>query len=226
MTAAPDKVRADFDRIAGILSERGERAELYECMLGAVPANCRTLLDVGSGAGRFARLAAGHAGHVTGIDISPRMTELARARSTGYHNLRFVCGDFMQHPFDDASFDCVLSRATMHHLQWGPAVTRMKDLLAPRGTLIVHDVRALTGWRDRVWSGARAVAAGEIGPWIRHRFQDHGELAHAWHDHGASESYLTMADVHALSEAHLPGARVVCHPLWRYSVVWQKDGTK
>jgi hypothetical protein len=38
----------------------------------------------------------------------------------------------------------------------------------------------------------------------------------------AHDSYLTLAQVHHLAQAILPGAQVRRHLFWRYSLVWKK----
>jgi SAM-dependent methyltransferase len=218
-----EKIRADFDRIARFLAVRPEEPEPYDhLLLSMVPASCRELLEVGCGSGRMARLLAGRAHHVIGIDASAQMIELARARATGVPSLDFVCDDFMTHSFAGQEFNCVFTITTLHHLEYGPALGRMKSLLAPGGTLIVHDVRAAAGASDWLGSGIRATARGEIAGWLARRMRTRGGLAQAWRDHGATDRYLDISGVHALCAEHLPGATIHNHPLWRYTIVWRK----
>ena len=216
------RVQSDFDRIARLLETRGEQDEPYDrFLLRQVPSPCERLLEVGSGPGRMARLLSKRAGRVTGIDASPQMVSLASARTPSGDNAHFICADFMTHDFGGERFDCVFSVTTFHHMSNVPALERMKTLLAPGGVLIVHDVRAVTGTRDLVASGLRATATGEILHWVAQRMRNRGELARAWHDHGATDEYLDMAGVRALCAAHLPGARIYNHPLWRYTIIWR-----
>ncbi|MEY4721497.1 MAG: hypothetical protein RIQ46_1222 [Pseudomonadota bacterium] len=77
------------------------------------------LLDVGTGTGRMAELFAARAAHVTGLDNSPEMLRIARARlqhlPADSHDL--VQGDFTALPFADASFDTVLFHQVLHYAQ-------------------------------------------------------------------------------------------------------------
>ena len=73
-----------------------------------------TVLDLGSGYGTDACLAAakvGGAGRVIGLDISKEEVRKATERATerGLSQCQFVVGDMEQQPFDDASFDVVIS---------------------------------------------------------------------------------------------------------------------
>lgn len=71
------------------------------------------VLDVGCGTGasvaRAAR-AVGARGHVTGIDISDTMLELARDRLREVANTACLMADAQTHAFDPDSFDAVISR--------------------------------------------------------------------------------------------------------------------
>ncbi len=71
------------------------------------------VLDVGSGLGGPARLIAAQRGcDVTGIDLTPEYVEVAErlTQRTGLgEQVRFVCGDALELPFDDASFDAAIT---------------------------------------------------------------------------------------------------------------------
>lgn len=70
----------------------------------------RSALDIGTGSGIHAFLAASHAAHVIGVDLNPRAIALARfnANLNGIDNVEFVQGD-MLHPVAGRSFDLVVA---------------------------------------------------------------------------------------------------------------------
>ena len=71
-------------------------------------------LDVGSGSGNLAELAAGAGARVTGIDLSPRLVEVAKARAEeGRYEIEYRVGDAENLDIDDASFDKVTSSVGM-----------------------------------------------------------------------------------------------------------------
>jgi ubiquinone/menaquinone biosynthesis C-methylase UbiE len=71
-------------------------------------------LDVGCGAGNVAELAAGAGAHVTGIDLSPRLIEVANARAeAGGYEIEYRVGDAENLDVEDASFDRVVSSVAM-----------------------------------------------------------------------------------------------------------------
>jgi SAM-dependent methyltransferase len=75
------------------------------------------VLDLGSGAGMDSLIAAlmvGPEGTVTGIDMTPEMVENARrgAAELGVSNVTFVEGEAETLPFEDASFDVLISNGS------------------------------------------------------------------------------------------------------------------
>lgn len=71
-------------------------------------------LDVGCGAGHMAELAAGAGAHVTGIDLSPRLIDVAKARAeAGGYDIDYRVGDAENLDVEDAGFDAVTSSVGM-----------------------------------------------------------------------------------------------------------------
>jgi SAM-dependent methyltransferase len=68
------------------------------------------LLDVATGSGNVAILAAQAGARVTGLDLTPELLEVARERADGAAlDIRFVEGDAEELPFAESSFDRVTS---------------------------------------------------------------------------------------------------------------------
>jgi hypothetical protein len=55
--------------------------------------------------------------------------------------------------------------------------------------------------------------------------RDPPALRAAWLEHGRSDHYPSLAELHAACGAtDLAGVHVQRHLLWRYSLIWQKPG--
>jgi SAM-dependent methyltransferase len=68
------------------------------------------VLDVATGTGNVALLAAKSGASVTGLDLAPELIEVARSRARDLGlTVAWVEGDAEDLPFESASFDCVLS---------------------------------------------------------------------------------------------------------------------
>jgi SAM-dependent methyltransferase len=95
----------DYDRFSRYM-EQGARI-FYEQL--DIPAGCQ-LLDVACGSGQVALWAARDGVNVTGVDIAPNLIQRAQARAKAEGlNARFMEGDAEALPFEDSSFDVVIS---------------------------------------------------------------------------------------------------------------------
>ena len=104
------------------------------------------LLDVGTGPGYLALAASklvAPGGTAIGIDASPEMIARARTRAESAHSeAEYVVATAESLPFDDDSFDVVVSRLVFHHLPGdvkGQALGEIARVLQPGGRLIVAD---------------------------------------------------------------------------------------
>ncbi len=104
------------------------------------------VLDLGSGAGTDSLVAAlmvGSEGSVTGIDMTPEMIENARegAAALGLGNVAFVEGEIEEFPFEDESFDVVISNGVIDLLPDKEVVfASIYRVLRPGGRIQFADV--------------------------------------------------------------------------------------
>ncbi len=86
--------------------------------------------------------------HYTGIDLTPEMIEVARAKNMD--NVNLLVGDCENLPFDDNSFDVVICCQSFHHypnvLNFFKSVYRV---LRPSGRLILRDMTS--SFKPMLW---------------------------------------------------------------------------
>jgi arsenite methyltransferase len=105
-----------------------------------------SVLDIGSGAGSdafFAALAVDSGGRVVGVDMTDRMLDKARRNVEQFEhgNVEFVRGYAEELPFDEASFDCVVSNGVINLSPDKSAVfSGIVRVLRPGGRLMFSDI--------------------------------------------------------------------------------------
>ncbi|MEV0349933.1 class I SAM-dependent methyltransferase [Nonomuraea sp. NPDC050680] len=182
-------------------------------ILRAVPEGCGDALDVGCGDGLLARKLTVRAKRVTGIDNSRQMIARARELATGYQDLTFVEGDFLTADLPAAGYDFICSVSTIHHMNFEAALTRMRQMLRPGGTLVVVGLARETTPAD--W--ATMIAAAPIV-----RITKVLRRAQAPAGMPVADPQMSYGQVRAAARRLLPGARYRRHVLRRYSLTWEK----
>ena len=136
----------------------------------------KRVLDVGTGTGLMALLAAELGHDVTGLDMSEGMLDNARRKARDLHlDVRLDLGDAEDPPYAPGTFDVLISR----HLVWTllhPADTleTWSTLVRPGGLIVVID--GAYGDRDPI-----GAITARIAGWILRR-RGHGTNDHAYPD--------------------------------------------
>ena len=109
-------------------------------IVGAAP--LRAVLDIGTGTGRMLELVAPHAQRAVGVDQSPAMLALARARveHAGLRHVQLRQGDIYALPVERDAYDLVVVHQVLHFLDDpGRALREAARAMSPGGRLLVAD---------------------------------------------------------------------------------------
>ena len=161
-------LRAEFDRLApvwdGVITR--ERLAPLTAALGRVEGEPATVLDVGTGTGKAAFVAAERfpAAEVVGIDLSPAMIDQARSLLPVElkDRVRFEVADASELPFEDGSFDLVVL------LNMIPFFDELGRITAPGGTVVIG---AVSGPATPIWTPPETLRA-RLGPVGFDRFDE------------------------------------------------------
>jgi ubiquinone/menaquinone biosynthesis C-methylase UbiE len=146
--------------IAATTRERATKGRLVEL---AGLADGQRVLDVGCGTGTLALMAkaAAPGAELVGIDADPEMLAKARAKP-GADGIRFDQGMADELPYEDESFDRVLSSLVFHHLRRPVkerAVREIARVLKPGGRFHLGDFGPPRG--PLMWGLSRMVRYGD-----------------------------------------------------------------
>jgi len=118
------------------------------------------VLELGSGAGTPETRRAAERFRVTGVDISPKQVERARA---ALPEVEFLCADFTELELPPGSFDAVMSFYVFNHVPrelLAPLLGRIHSWLEPGGWLLTAFGQNDTpGWTGE-WLGAPTFFSG------------------------------------------------------------------
>lgn len=116
----------------------------------------RNALDVGCGEGRFCRMLAAEGIATIGIDPTARLLAAARTRDPQGHYLQ---GRAEALPFDDASFDLVISYLTLIDIEdYAGGIAEMARVLRPGGSLLIANLNSFSTAGD--WTAEGKAASG------------------------------------------------------------------
>ncbi len=162
-----DREARTFDEAADHgLADPECRAAWRSLLLEHLPAAPARIADLGCGTGTLALLLADEGYAVDGVDFSPEMVRLARAKAG--HVATFHEADAAAPPLDPAAYDVVLSR----HVLWAmpspaAALARWTRLLRPGGRLLLVEGSWSTGAGLTAEDTVGLVAAAGYQPQLR-----------------------------------------------------------
>jgi arsenite methyltransferase len=169
-----DKVPAEaIDSFAGV----GYYFHLLDDLEGA------RVLDLGSGSGMdtfVASLLAGPSGTVVGLDMTDSQRAKAEAlrQRDGFRNVTYVKGYIDSAPFEDGSFDVIISNGVINLAVDKPQVFReIARLLRPGGKLALADIVTEAQLPENITCNTTLWAACIGGAWQTNRYKDAIETA-------------------------------------------------
>ena len=137
------------------------------------PPRGAAVLDLATGTGDIALVFAARGASVVGLDITPRMIELARIKAPAGSATAFLVGDMLALPFPASSFDVVTTGYGLRNVPDLPrAVDEILRVLKPGGQALSLDFDRPTNALIRtVYLWYLSLVGGALG-WLLHRDPD------------------------------------------------------
>jgi SAM-dependent methyltransferase len=202
-------------------------AHYQPLLLRQLPQHCDRVLDVGCGAGGFARRLARQAGQVDAVDRSADMIMIARRWPV--QNVAYIEADVLTADLPDHHYDAITSISALHHMPLAAVLPRLGAALRPGGVLAAIALPKSDLPRELPLELGAAVATRALGVGVRAR-RLRSRTAESL-DSGPAigdppmpmeEPVLTVREVRRQASEALPGVEVRRLLLWRYLLVWHK----
>lgn len=184
----------------------------YPALLRQLPPAPLRGLDIGCGAGEFARRLAERVAHVDAIDASAEMIERARSAGAGRENISYIQADIRSYPLEPASYDVISMMTVLHHLPLRETLRTCRDALRPGGVFLVLGWARSAGARDRAYD----LVSNPVNLGLQ---LVHGPLRYTAPEKDAEH---TVSQIAAVMREELPGVKVRRRLLWRYTAVWHR----
>jgi len=159
-----------YDLITAVLSYGQDARWKRRLVSLAAVARGERALDLACGTGDIALAVAAQGARVTGLDITPRMLQLAAGKSRA---ASFLAGDMTNLPFGPRSFDLVTTGYGLRNVpDLTAAVDEIARVLRPGGRLLSLDFNRPERALVRAAYLAYLTAAGGALGWLLHRDPD------------------------------------------------------
>jgi len=174
-------------------------------------------LDLATGTGDIAFALARRGADVIGLDITPRMIELARARPDRFDpacarasggSARFLVGDMSALPFAAQSFDLVTTGYGLRNVpDLALAIAEIRRVLKPGGQLLSLDFNRPSNAVVRAAYLSYLAAVGGVLGWLLHRDPDtYRYIPASIRQYPGAEAVVRMLCAGGF-------ARAACHPV-------------
>jgi demethylmenaquinone methyltransferase / 2-methoxy-6-polyprenyl-1,4-benzoquinol methylase len=162
-----------YDLITILLSYGRDRRWKEQLIELAAPVPGLRALDLATGTGDIAFALARRSARVTGLDVTPRMIELARRKADRPDAPLFLVGDMGALPFPNGSFDLVTTGYGLRNVpDLQTAIDEMVRVLKPSGRAISLDFNRPANLVIRAAYLAYLTVVGSLLGWVLHRDPD------------------------------------------------------
>ncbi|UFR03794.1 class I SAM-dependent methyltransferase [Streptomyces sp. Go40/10] len=194
-------------------------ARYHPWLLRQLPRRFGTALDVGCGSGDLVRLLARRAREVHGVDADAAILDRARQSTPAPASaaVTYTVADASR-ALPDGPYDVITCVAVLRHLPLAETLTRLRDRLAPGGTLVVVGCARASGVLDHAL-GLPAVTLNPVVGWVKNRGRPAPRPVSM--TARTREPRETRAEISRAARRILPGARLRRRLFWRYTLVWR-----
>ncbi len=184
----------------------------HDELVADVKARGGRVLDIGCGDGLLVHRLAPFAEKVVGIDPHKEIISRAQERLASLSNVTLIADDLLKIPMKE-QYDTITYVATLHHMDIRAALSKMHQILAPGGRVLIIGLAANKSIMDYLLSGFLLLP-------IRIMDRFHGGMKSI--GVRTAEPKESLGQIRQVAHEILPGA-IIRHRFYhRYSLGWTK----
>ena len=169
-----DRIAPTYDRLNTVLSFGSDGRWRRAAVRAAVVRPGDRVIDVACGSGKLAAElagAVGPAGHVTGVDLSPGMIEVARRTQPALAHLDFIVANALALPFADDAFGAATIAFGLRNLaDYEAGFRELARVVRPGGRVVCLELSLpRPAWWGRLFHGAFRRVSPLIGSAVGRR---------------------------------------------------------
>lgn len=223
MNTYVDKITSDFNKIALLQDPEWNHNKHYHKFIERnLPVNCKRLLEIGCGKGDLCRQLSPKVEDIVGIDIAENMIEIANERTQQNKGIVFRKVNYLDKELEEDYYDCIVSVATLHHIDFEQFAAKVKKELKPGGRLLIVDLYQ----EETIYETFLDFVASPVSKFYKRLYNSEikssKQADQIWQEHGESDEYLTIAALKKLVKKHFPEGKLRRRLLWRYTLLWEK----
>ncbi|WP_086563090.1 class I SAM-dependent methyltransferase [Streptomyces africanus] len=193
-------------------------AHFHRWILRQLPGRVGSALDVGCGSGELARLLAGRAERVHGVDADPAIIARARELTPTAVPVTYTVADAPA-GLPAGPYDVITCVAVLHHLPFTEALEAFRDRLARGGTLVIVGVARELTPVDHLLSLA-SIPLNIVMALLRNRGRPVPlPVSMTARTRPADR---TFPEIVREARSVLPGVRSRRRLFWRHTLVWHR----
>ena len=173
------------------------------------------VLDVGCGDGLLVQKIAKICNRVTGIEPHLPSALIARERLENVKNANIESVPFEEYSANSNTFDVIIFVASLHHMDLKSCIIKVKELLAPKGRLLVVGCSKPDGFVDFFVECLRVIPA-KLGSLV------HGEKNGGNIGVPVQEPNLSLRQICHITDIYLPNVKLRRGLYYRYLLSWIK----
>ncbi|MGK5694467.1 class I SAM-dependent methyltransferase [Streptomyces sp. URMC 128] len=217
MTSLPHRVPRALERFHAA-RPWDHNAHFHRWILRQLPRRVGSALDVGCGSGDLARLLAGRAERVHGVDADPAIIARARELTPTAVPVTYTVADAPA-GLPAGPYDVITCVAVVHHLPFAQALQAFRDRLAPGGTLVIVGVSRERTPVDHLL-GFASIPLNIVMALLKNRGR---RVSHpASMTARTLPAAMTFPEIVRETRTVLPGARLRRRLFWRHTLVWHR----